>query len=94
MPREVLEAIGELHGKGHGSVRIAMSAHRIIEAEGPQVVSVDSDGQVYVTPLNHRFSQQLLKGYQDCIAGTYTKDATCEDIRDDLVAQWQEQKRA
>lgn len=94
MPREILDAIGELHGKGHGSVSIAMAAHRIIEAEGPQVISVDSDGKVYVTPLHCRFSQQLLRGYQDCVAGSYTSDATCEDIRGDLLAQWKEQKTA
>lgn len=94
MPREILDPIGELHGKGHGSVSIAMAAHRIIELEGPQVVSVDSDGKVYVTPLNHRFSQQLLRGYEDCVAGSYTRSATAEDIRDDLVTQWKEQKTA
>jgi hypothetical protein len=71
-----------------------MLLHRIILNEGEQVVSLHRDGKVYATPPRLGFSQRLMKGQVDCVVGQYKAGATSADIREDLIATWNEQRSA
>jgi hypothetical protein len=94
MSRVILDPIGEMRMREVGVVRVALAAKRLVDSEGSQVVSMDSDGKVYATPPRHPFSTALMKHYADNVVGTYGPASTAEEIRDDLVAQWDEARKA
>jgi hypothetical protein len=94
MPRSILEPICQIRSASRGAVRVALLIHRIILDEGDSVASIDSDGQVYVTPAAHDFSQALIQKYADCVVGHYNAKATAQDIRDDILAWFEEQQRS
>ena len=94
MPRNILDPICQIRSASRGAVRVALHIHRILVEEGDSVASIDSDGHVYVTPAAHDFSQALISKYSDCVVGQYNAKATPSEIRDDILAWSDEQKRS
>lgn len=93
-PRNILEPIGQLRPGALGAQKIAEDAWKLIYAKGRMQISMDSDGCVYVTPADHPFSKSMLRQYSDRIVGTYSVDASVEDILGDLIEQWRTDREA
>jgi len=61
-------------------------AYSIIEKEGAQILRIDGDGYLFVTPAGHAHSQKLLKSHTNCIVGQYNAKAKVDYIRSDIIA--------
>lgn len=94
MTQVLIEPIGQIRPGALNASAIAEKIWRLIHARGRAQVSMDTDGNVYAMPADHPFSVAMLRQYGDRIVGTYTTDATADDILGDLVEQWKTDREA
>lgn len=92
--RAILEPIGQVRPGALNADHVAKLARLIITREGRTLISMDEDGQVYATPIDHAFSHAMLRQYSDRVVGTYAADCTAGDIQRDLVEQWKSDREA
>lgn len=89
-----IEPIAQVRPGALNAEEIAEMVWRIVYARGRHQVSMDTDGAVYATPADHPFSKSMLRQYADRIVGTYTTEATVDDITGDLLEQWKGDREA
>jgi hypothetical protein len=94
MTRPFIEPIGQLRPGALGAAEIAELVWKFVYVRGRSQVSMDNGGSVYVMPADHQFSRAMLAQHADRIVGTYTADATAEDICGDLIEQWRTDREA
>lgn len=92
--RPILAPIGKLGMGALNAHDIARAACLVVIREGRMVVSVDEEGEVFVTPIEHPFTHALMRQYSDHVVGTYAPGATTDDIRGDLTAHWKAARAA
>lgn len=93
MKRHILEPLGEVRPGGINAPQIARMVRLIVAREGRMLVSMDTDGKVYATPIEHPFSHSMLRQYADRIVATYSPLVTVDEIKADLVAQWRNDRQ-
>lgn len=94
MSSATIEPIGQIRPGALNACSVAEAVHKIVKRAGSAQVSMDTDGSVYVMPPEHPFSKAMLRQYGDRVVGTYAVDTSVDDILEDLIEQWRDDRGA